>query len=74
MIKREQIIQLGYNSKTKGIKDDEDFKHNDFEERPYLINLNKGVIQIIKDIRLKNIGSLFNDIDEFENWHKKYVK
>lgn len=74
MINREQILQLGYNSKTKGIKGDEDFIHNDFEERQYLINLNNGVIQIIKDTKLITNGSSFDDIENFKNWHNNYVK
>lgn len=73
MIKREQIIQLGYNSKTKGIKNDEDFIHEDFENRTYLINLNKGVIQIINDIKLKTKNLSFDDINEFINWHNNYI-
>jgi hypothetical protein len=74
MINRNQIIELGYILKSKSLKKSEDFKHIDFEKRPYLINLNNGIIQIINDIKLKDREISFDNIDDFINWHNKFEK
>ncbi|EKT4502347.1 hypothetical protein [Flavobacterium psychrophilum] len=74
MINRNQIIELGYILKSERTKQIGDFKHIDFEKRPYLVNLNNGLIQIIKDIKLKGTEISFDKIDDFESWHNNFDK
>lgn len=74
MINRNEIIELGYILKSERTKEIGDFKHTDFEKRPYLVNLNNGLIQIIKDIKFKGTEISFDKIDDFKSWHNNFDK
>ena len=75
MITETDLINMGYIVKTR-LTDKEktvDFKHPDSKNRPYLVNLNEGEINIVYPNNYKH-GEFFrtDNLDEFKNWHNGF--
>ena len=76
MISKKQLYGLGYFEKPDNINmrdGSTDFKHENFDERTYLVNLNQGNITIIFPINNQQKSFRSYDYDEFLKWHELYT-
>ena len=73
MITEQDLVKLGYNRPNKLLNGSTDYRHSESDERPYKINLNKGVIQVIYPMNDKSKRTIFYTIDEFTDWHLNYT-
>ena len=76
MITEMDLYRLGYRIKMRLTDTDRsiDFKHEDFENRSYLINLRKGGIHIVYPTNKSMKKPFFStsDINELRNWHNNF--
>ncbi len=76
MITENQLFNLGYFKKPDNINmrdGSTDFKHKDFKNRTYLVNLNAGGITIMFPMSKPQKGFSCNDYNTFLNWHESYI-
>lgn len=76
MILKKQLYDLGYSEKPDNIDmrdGSTDFKHENFEKRTYLANLNDGIITIVFPMNNQQKSFSSYDYDEFLNWHESYA-
>jgi len=67
MITKEHLYSLGYELKTiSTYNSSTDFRYSG---RPYLINLNNGIIRV-DFVRKSSLE--FSELDKFKEWHYNY--
>jgi hypothetical protein len=75
MITTNHLYQLGYSKKPENIDMHDgstDFRHDDFQSRSYLVNLNAGCITITFPINKPGNPITTSDIATFTEWHNNF--
>ena len=72
MITEYQLQSIGYYEKSKLINNSRDFRHNDFENRPYLVNINEGLVRVDHHMKSENRSFQTDDFQTFKNWHDNF--
>lgn len=73
MITELDLVKLGYNRPNKLLNGSTDYRHSESDERPYMINLKEGIIQVIFPTKKQITGPMFDTIEEFTYWHLNYT-
>ncbi|CAM1370599.1 hypothetical protein TPENAI_60913 [Tenacibaculum litopenaei] len=77
MITTKDLYRLGYSKKPENIvmhDGSTDFRHDDFENRSYLVNLNGGVITVAFPVNKPGNPINTDDIAAFTEWHNNYTQ
>jgi hypothetical protein len=77
MISTNDLYQLRYSKKAENIDMDDgstDFRHDVFENRNYLVNLNDGFITIVFPINKRGNPIKTDNIAVFTEWHNNYIE
>lgn len=72
MITENELHQLGYIRRMHMYDNTWDYKHKDFSERPYLLNLKDGHLTINHPLNSQKSSHSFDNIESFKRWHTTY--
>ena len=72
MITENKLYNLGYIRRMPMFDETWDYKHKDFSERPYLLNLKNGHLTINHPLNNPKGSFSFDNIKDFEKWHNNY--